>query len=98
VDVFAERYRVVRPDLRGFGKTPLPGGPFSNVADVRALLDRLGVEQAAVVGNSFGGRVALDLALEHPERVAALVPVASGVTGREPSAEPLDFLNDVYPA
>ena len=87
VDAFAERYRVIRPDLRGFGETPLPSGPFSYADDVRALLDRLSVEQAAVVGNSFGGRVALDFALGHPERVAALVLVASGVTGREPSAE-----------
>jgi 3-oxoadipate enol-lactonase len=75
----AGRYTVVRPDLRGFGDSPLPGGPFSHVEDVRALLDELGIERAALVGNSFGGRVAFDLALTQPERTGALVLVAAAV-------------------
>ena len=87
VAAFSGRYRVVRPDLRGFGESPLPGGPFSHVEDVRALLDHLGVERTAVVGNSFGGRVALDFVLAHPERVDALVLVAAALTGYEGSAE-----------
>jgi len=45
------------------------------------VLDALGVEQAAVVGLSFGGGLALDVALEHPERVWALAHVAGGVSG-----------------
>jgi 3-oxoadipate enol-lactonase len=87
LEAFAERYRVVRPDLRGFGDSPLPGGPFSHVEDVRALLDHLGLDRAGVVGNSFGGKVALDLALAYPERVGALVLVASALSGWERSAE-----------
>jgi pimeloyl-ACP methyl ester carboxylesterase len=87
VDALAERYRVVRPDLRGFGDSPLPGGPFSHVEDVRALLDELGIESAAVVANSFGGRIALDLALVHPGRVRALVLVSPALTGFEGSPE-----------
>jgi 3-oxoadipate enol-lactonase len=87
LDALAERHLVVRPDLRGFGESPLPGGPFSYVEDVRALLDHLGLEGAAVVGNSHGGRVALDLALAHPERVRALVLAAANVTGFEGSPE-----------
>ena len=87
VDALAGQYKVIRPDLRGFGQSPLPGGPFSHVEDVRALLDHLGVERAAVVGNSFGGRVALDFALVHPERTDALVLVAAALTGYEGSAE-----------
>jgi 3-oxoadipate enol-lactonase len=86
-DVFAERFRVVRYDLRGFGDSPLPGGPFSYVADLSALLDHLGIERAALVGNSLGGRVALDLALAQPERVSALVLVAGALGGRAPSPE-----------
>ena len=86
VDALAGQYKVIRPDLRGFGQSPLPGGPFSHVEDVRALLDHLGVERAAVVGNSFGGRVALDFALVHPERTDALVLVAAALTGYEGSA------------
>lgn len=77
----AERHRVVRPDLRGWGESPLPGGPFSHVEDVRALLDHLEIERAALVGNSFGGRVAIDLALGHRERVAALCLIAPALTG-----------------
>jgi 3-oxoadipate enol-lactonase len=87
VGALAERYRVIRPDLRGFGDTPLPGGPFSYVEDQCAFFAHLGIERAALVGNSMGGRVALDLAIGHPELVAALVLVASALGGREPSAE-----------
>ena len=86
VEPFAEAHRVVRLDLRGFGESALPGGPFSHVDDVRALLDHLEIERAALVGNSFGGRVALDFALIHPERTTALVLVGSALTGYEASA------------
>jgi 3-oxoadipate enol-lactonase len=81
----AERYRVVRPDLRGFGESPLPGGPFSYVEDVRALLDHLGLDRVALVGNSFGGKVALDFALQQPDRVRALVLIAPNLSGDEGS-------------
>lgn len=83
----AARYRVVRYDARGFGDSPLPGGPFSVVRDLCALLDDLGIERAALVGNSLGGKTALETALTHPDRVSALVLVASPVGGTEPSAE-----------
>jgi 3-oxoadipate enol-lactonase len=79
VDPFAERYRVLCPDLRGFGDTPLPGEPFSYVDDQCAFFAHLGIERAAVVGNSLGGRVALELTVGHPERVAGLALVGSGL-------------------
>jgi 3-oxoadipate enol-lactonase len=85
MEPFAERYRVVRPDLRGFGDSPLPGGPFSHVEDVRALLDHLGLDRVAAIGNSFGGKIALDFALEHPGRVRALVLIAPNLSGDEGS-------------
>ncbi|MGH3014375.1 MAG: alpha/beta fold hydrolase [Gaiellaceae bacterium] len=87
VGALAERHLVVRYDLRGYGESPLPGGPFSYVDDLAALLDHLGIERAAVVGNSFGGKIALEFALEHPGRTRALVLVASALGGHEPSAE-----------
>ena len=87
MEALAEDHLVVRPDLRGWGETPLPGGPFSFVDDVRGLLDALGLESAAVVANSFGGRVAIDVALAHPERVEALVLIAPALTGWEGSPE-----------
>jgi pimeloyl-ACP methyl ester carboxylesterase len=95
-DVFAERYLVLRPDLRGFGESPLPGGPFSWVDDLRALLDHLGIDRAALVGNSLGGKVALDFSLAYEERVAALVLVGSALSGHKswPESEARDEEED----
>src|SRR5947209_8694969 len=64
--VLAERYRVVRYDLRGFGRSKMVAGAFSHRADLAALLDALGIASAALVGCSFGGRVATEFALEFP--------------------------------
>ncbi|MFF6886549.1 alpha/beta fold hydrolase [Streptomyces sp. NPDC012421] len=64
-------HHVVRCDLRGFGETPADA-PHVHADDVRDLLDRLGVERAALVGSSFGGEVALEFAARHPARTAAL--------------------------
>lgn len=86
MDAFSANHQVVRLDLRGFGETALPGAPFSYLDDVRALLDHLGIERAALVGNSFGGRVTLDFALVSPERTNALVLVDSALSGYEGSA------------
>ncbi len=83
----ARRYTVVRCDLRGFGRTVLAPGEFSDHDDVATLLDSLGIALAAVVGLSYGGKVALDFALAHPERLGALVVCAPDVGGREPTAE-----------
>ena len=73
--------RVLAPDSLGFGERPLPKGEFSRVDDAVALLDAEGIERAAVVGASDGGRVAIDLALERPDRVAALVLASPALGG-----------------
>ncbi len=69
--------RVVRYDLRGHGLSPVPDGP-STIADLGrdliALLDRLEIERASLVGVSLGGMVSLWTAAHHPERVERLVP------------------------
>jgi 3-oxoadipate enol-lactonase len=81
VPVLARDRRVVAVDLRGFGETPNASGPFSNVEDLREMLDELGIERAAVVGGSFGAKVSLGFAVTHPERVERLVlcpPVLPG--------------------
>jgi pimeloyl-ACP methyl ester carboxylesterase len=83
----AAGYRVVTADLRGFGRTPLEPGVVSNAGDLVALLDELGIERAAVVGASFGGRVALELALRAPERVRALALLDAGLDAFDASAE-----------
>jgi 3-oxoadipate enol-lactonase len=84
-------HTVVTCDLRGFGRTPIEAGVFSNAADLTALLDELGLDRVAVVGASYGGRVTLELAILAPERVAALVLLASSLDEFEASAERAAF-------
>lgn len=85
VSDFAWRYRVIRYDLRGFGRSEMLPGAFSNRADLAGLLRFLGVERAVLIGSSMGGQLATDFALEYPEMVAALVLVGAGISGRQPS-------------
>ncbi len=87
IEVFAQRYRVIRYDMRGFGKTAMVKGPYSHHEDLRSLLDYLGVRRAHLVGCSMGGATVLDFALRFPERVAALVLVGSAVSGFEVDVE-----------
>lgn len=77
----AERFRVLRYDARGYGRSDMPPGPFTRHEDLRGLLRRLGFERAALVGASMGGATALDFALEYPELAAVLVLVGSGLGG-----------------
>ena len=87
VEALRERHRVVRYDVAGFGRSPLRPGALSHVADLHVLLEHVGVERAALVGNSMGGRIALELAVAHPEVVDALVLVAPGIPGHDWSEE-----------
>ncbi|MFH8385170.1 alpha/beta fold hydrolase [Kitasatospora sp. NPDC018058] len=84
-------YRVVRCDFRGFGDTPLADAPYSVAADVLALLDHLGIETAALVGASYGGRIALTVAALRPTAVTALALLGAGKPGHEPSDTLLAF-------
>jgi pimeloyl-ACP methyl ester carboxylesterase/putative sterol carrier protein len=80
----AERYRLLVPDLPGHGesqKVRTDYSPRFYARVLRHLLDRLDIEQAMVVGNSMGGRVAIELALRSPGRVSALGLVAPAVPG-----------------
>ena len=69
----ADTFRLTRCDLRGFGQSPVPEEPWVHADDLAEILDRVDARDAAVVGASFGGLVALELATRHPSRVRQLV-------------------------
>ena len=78
-------FRVVRCDFRGFGATPVPRGPYNDAEDVLDLAGELGLGPAAVIGSSFGGKVALEIAARWPGQVTALALLCAGMPGHEPS-------------
>ena len=81
---------VVSYDRRGFGETPAAGEP-DHVSDLRTVLEQATDAPAWLVGNSQGGRIALDLALAEPDRVAGLVLIAPAVSGApDPGDDELD--------
>ena len=76
----AEKYKVQAFDNRGAGRTDKPDAPYSiemMADDMAGLMQASGIEQANIVGISMGGRIALALALQHPERVKKLVLVST---------------------
>ncbi len=83
MNAFAQRYRVVRYDVRGWGETADPPGQYSDHDDLRGLLNHLDIARAALVGCSGGGKIALDFALVYPEMVSKLVLVGPGLGGYE---------------
>jgi 2-hydroxymuconate-semialdehyde hydrolase len=110
--VLAQQARVIAPDMVGFGFSERPAGQRYSmdnwVAQAVGVLDALDVERADVVGNSFGGALALALAIRHPQRVRRLVlmgsvgvpfPITKGldaVWGYEPSFATMRSLLDVF--
>jgi pimeloyl-ACP methyl ester carboxylesterase len=112
IPALASRLRVVAPDAVGFGYTERPEGISYDmdtwVDQAVGLLDTLGVERASVVGNSFGGALALRLAARHPDRVDRLVLMGSvgvpftitdgldRVWGYEPSVENMRELLELF--
>jgi pimeloyl-ACP methyl ester carboxylesterase len=83
---YARSHRVLRLDLRGFGRSPLEAGVFSNARDLIDVLERNGLGPVSLVGNSLGGRVVLEVAVARPDLVDSLVLVAPGLPGHDWSA------------
>jgi pimeloyl-ACP methyl ester carboxylesterase len=80
-DLFAKQYRVIRYDIRGFGKSDVPAKPYSDASDLHRLLQHLRVKKATPIGLSLGAAIAMDFALVHPEMVDSLIPVCPGLGG-----------------
>lgn len=86
-DALARSVRVIRPDLRGAGKSAVPDGPYLMerlAADVAVLLDALAIERVALAGHSMGGYVALAFARMFTERVTRLALIASRLRADTP--------------
>jgi 3-oxoadipate enol-lactonase len=80
-ELLAKTHRIVRYDADAHGESPLPPDVYWDHASLRELMNALGIDRAILVGLSMGGKVAIDLALENPERVEAIVAVSSGLSG-----------------
>jgi len=110
--VLGERFRVIAPDMAGFGfterRSDIEYGLQTWADQVIGVLDGLGITRASIVGNSFGGAIALRVAAQHPDRVNRLVlmgsigvpfPITEGldrVWGYEPSFEAMRKVLDVF--
>jgi pimeloyl-ACP methyl ester carboxylesterase len=93
--------RTIAYDRRGYGDTVAAPEPHDPVDDALAVLDAARVERATLIGASRGGRLAIDLALRHPRRVAGLVLIGAGVAGAPQLdigvfADPVRALEEAY--
>ena len=89
-EVFAQHYRVIRYDMRGFGDSGLikaEAGAYSFEKDLHDLLQFLGIEKTYLLGLSMGGAIAIDFTLMYPGMVDALIPVAMGLSGFKPAED-----------
>jgi pimeloyl-ACP methyl ester carboxylesterase len=96
-ELFSKQFKVIRYDVRGYGKSVMPTRPYSDVEDLYQLLRYLKIEKTHVIGLSMGGRIAIDFTLIYPHMVEKLVAVASGLSGFPYSAEDtVEFMKIVY--
>jgi pimeloyl-ACP methyl ester carboxylesterase len=84
----AAEFRVIRYDSRGYGRSPAATGEFTQLGDLRAVLDHSGVTRVHAVGCSMGGGTAVELAVAEPHRVGSLVLLCPGITGYPWPEEP----------
>ena len=96
--ILSRRYRVVRYDFRGAGRSPLGEGEWSHYEDLAALLKGLGIERAHLVGLSAGGQIAIDFAITHPEAVLSIAVGASPLRGYDLGQEFTDGTRGVVAA
>jgi 3-oxoadipate enol-lactonase len=100
IQLFTDGFDVVAHDQRGLGRSAIPPGPYSMAdyaADAAALLDHLGWSPVRVVGVSFGGMVAQELAVTWPERVERLALLCTSPGGAGGASYPLHELAELPP-
>jgi 3-oxoadipate enol-lactonase len=78
---FAEKFRVVRYDRRGYGRSPNPEKPYSNIEDLHTVFNYLKIDKAIVTGMSAGGGLAIDFTLKYPEKISSLIVVGAVISG-----------------
>ena len=78
---FSEKFRVVRYDRRGYGRSPKPEKTYSNIEDLYQVFTSLNIDKAILIGMSAGGGLAIDFTLAHPEKVSSLIVVGAVVSG-----------------
>src|SRR5687767_3396346 len=96
IPLLERRFRVIRYDLRGHGKSEAPSGPYTTYEDLASVLDALGVNRATLIGLSAGSEVATDFALAYPDRVAGLILASPGLSGFV--TPPLTWVQSVFQA
>jgi pimeloyl-ACP methyl ester carboxylesterase len=94
----AKHFRVIRYDMRGFGKSSPVTGPLSRRNDLDRLLTHLDVTQTHLVGSSLSGEISLDLALEQPQRFTSLTLVGSIPSGFQLQGEPPRYMLEMFGA
>lgn len=87
VEALRSEYTVTRLDLRGFGRSDLPPAPYAHRNDVAALLATLQIQSAVILGASYGGKIATQIALENPGLVRGLILINSQVGSTDVSVE-----------
>jgi 3-oxoadipate enol-lactonase len=90
-EFFARQYRVVRYDWRGCGRSAVPATSVAHYEELAELLRHLKITRAHLVGLSFGGRIALDFTLAHPDMVEKLVLAAASASGGQPAPEQVQY-------
>lgn len=87
-DQFAQHYHALRYDTRGYGKSTLSTGSFSNRDDLYRLLETLDIQQAHFIACSMGSLAVIDFALEHPEKIKSLILVSPALSGYPYEGQP----------
>jgi pimeloyl-ACP methyl ester carboxylesterase len=95
-EVLAQHFRVVRYDMRGFGRSSEAQGPTDRRQDLRALLAHLNIDHAHFIGCSMSGTLVLDMAMETPSMVDSLTLVGATPSGFEMVGDMPRYMNEMF--